>query len=142
MRARVTDPGAIANKFISLAVGVVFISAGAAIAAPSLMWMVSGTSVHPIEQVIAGLDCDAMRTALALEAFPDESGRTFMTSLATHFPQQHERLLDQLTDTAAAGGDRDDLFLSMTASTMDFASQHISALGRTGAEGFDNRRAS
>lgn len=137
VRTRVTNPGAIDNKFIGLAVGVVFLSAGAAIAAPSLLSMVSGASVRPIEQVIAGLDRDAMRTALALEAFPDESGRAFMTSLATHFPQQHDRLLDQLADTAAAGGDRDDLFLSMNAWTMGFAPQHIGALGRTGAEGFD-----
>lgn len=137
LRTCVTNPGAIDSKFIGLAVDIVLLSAGAAIAAPSPMSMVSGASVRPIKQVIVGLDHDAMRTALALEAFPDESGRAFMTSLATHFPQQHERLLDQLTDTAAAGGDRDDLFLSMTAWTMGFAPQHISALGRTGAEGFD-----
>lgn len=137
VRTRVANPGAVDNKFIGLAVGVVFLSAGAAIAAPSLMSMVGGVSVRPIEQVIAGLDRDAMRSALAQEAFPDDSGRAFMTSLATHFPQQHGRLLDQLADTAAAGGDRDDLFLSMNAWTMGFAPQNISALGRTGAEGFD-----
>ena len=137
VRTRVANPGAIDNKFIALAAGVVFLSAGAAIAAPSLMSIVGGASVRPIEQVIAGLDRNAMRSALAHEAFPDDSGRAFMTSLATHFPQQHGRLLDQLADTAAAGGDRDDLFLSMNAWTMGFAPQNISALGRTGAEGFD-----
>lgn len=137
VRTRVSNPGGIDNKFIGLAVGVVFLSAGAAIAAPSLMSMVGGASVRPIEHVIAGLDRNAMRSALAHEAFPDDSGRAFMTSLATHFPQQHGRLLDQLADTAAAGGDRDDLFLSMNAWTMGFAPQHISALSRTGAEGFD-----
>lgn len=137
VRTRVANPGGMDRKFIGLAAGVVFLSAGAAIAAPSLLSMVGGANVRPIEQVIAGLDRDAMRTALAHEAFPDESGRAFMASLATHFPQQHGRLLDQLADTAAAGGDRDDLFMSMNAWTIGFAPQHISALGRTGAEGFD-----
>jgi len=137
VRTRIANPDAMDNKFIGLAAGVIFLSAGAAIAAPSLMSMVGGASVRPIEQVIAGLDRDAMRKALAQEAFPDNSGRAFMTSLATHFPEQHDRLLDQLADTAAAGGDRDDLFLSMNAWTIGFAPQNISALGRTGAEGFD-----
>lgn len=94
VRTRVANPGGMDRKFIGLAAGVVFLSAGAAIAAPSLLSMVGGANVRPIEQVIAGLDRDAMRTALAHEAFPDESGRAFMTSLATHFPQQHGRLLD------------------------------------------------
>lgn len=137
VRTRVTNPGAVDRKFIGIAIGVVFLSAGAAIAAPSLMSMVSGASVRPIEQVIAGLDRDAARQALALEAFPDDSGRAFMTSLAANFPQQHDRLLDRLADAASAGGDRDELVMAMNAWTMDFAPQQISALGRTGAEGFD-----
>lgn len=137
VRTRVVNHGAMDRKFIGIAVGVVFLSAGAAIAAPSLMSMVSGANVRPIEQVIAGLDRDAVRQALAREAFPDDSGRAFMTSLATNFPQQHDRLLDSLADAASAGGDRDDLFMAMNAWTMGFAPEHISALGRTGAEGFD-----
>ena len=137
VRTRVTNPGAMDRKFIGLAAGVVFLSAGAAIAAPSLMSMMSGASVRPIEQVIAGLDRNAVRQALALEAFPDESGRAFMTSLATNFPLEHDRLLDRLADAASAGGDRDGLFMVMNAWTMGFAPEHISALGRTGAEGFD-----
>ena len=49
VRTRVANPGAMDRKFIGLAVGVVFLSAGAAIAAPSLMSMMSGASVRPIE---------------------------------------------------------------------------------------------
>jgi hypothetical protein len=137
VRTRVTNPGAIDRKFIGIAAGVVVLSAGAAIAAPSLMSIVGVNSVRPIEQVIAGLDRNEMRAALALEAFPDESGRAFMTSLATHFPNQHGRLLDQLADAAAAGGDRDALFAATNAWSMSFAPEQLQALSRTGAEGFD-----
>jgi hypothetical protein len=137
VRTRVTNPGAIDRKFIGIAAGVVILSAGAAIAAPSLMSMVGGHNVRPIEQVIAGLDRDGMRAALAHEAFPDDSGRAFMTSLATHFPNQHGRLLDKLADTAAAGGSRDALFSTVNAWSMEFAPGQLEALGRTGAEGFD-----
>lgn len=137
VRTRVANPGAIDRKFIGLAAGVVVLSAGGAIAAPSLILMIGGTPARPIEQVIAGLDRSGVRDALAREAFPDDAGRAFMTSLAAHFPQQHDRLLDQLADAASAGADRDGLFLAMNAWTMEFAPGQLAALGRTGAEGFD-----
>ena len=137
VRTRVANSGGMDGKFIGLAIGVVVVSAGGAIAAPSLMSMMGGAPVRPIEQVIAGLDRKEMRTALAHEAFPDDSGRAFMTKLATNFPQQHGRLLDALADAAAAGGDRNDLFLATNAWTMSFGPQQLNAIGRTGAEGFD-----
>ena len=60
-----------------------------------------------------------------------------MTSLAANFPREHSRLLDTLADTAMAGGDRDDLYSSLNAWSFNFVPAHMSAIGRTGARGFD-----
>lgn len=136
VRTVVSNPGGIDHKFIALAVGVVVLSAGAAIAAPSLLSAFGG-GVRPIEDVIAGLDRQQVRTALALEAFPDPDGKAMMTSLATHYPQAHGKLLDALADSAMSGGDRDDLYLALNGWTMDFAVDVLPAVGRSGAEGFD-----
>ena len=136
VRTVVANPGGMDHKFIALAAGVVIFSAGAAIAAPSLLSVFS-SGVRPIEEVVAGLDLQQARTALALEAFPDEDGKAFMTSLATHFPKAHGALLDTLADSAMAGGDRDDLYLALNSWTANFAVDALPAVGRTGAEGFD-----
>lgn len=137
VRARMTTASTIDSKFLGIAAGVVVLSAGGAIAAPSLMSMVGGPAVRPIEQVIAGLDRNELRLALSREAFPDSDGQAFMTSLATHFPQQHGRLLDKLADTATAGGSRDALFSTVNAWSMEFGPDQLAAISRTGAEGFD-----
>lgn len=136
VRTRVTNPGQVDRNFIFLAAGVVVVSAAAAVALPSLFSVFTG-GVRPISEVIAGLDRPAVRNALAQEAFPDADGRAFMTSLAANFPADHGRLLDTLADSAMAGGDRDDLYAAMNAWGMDFAPGQLKALGRTGAEGFD-----
>jgi hypothetical protein len=136
VRTRVANHGDIDRKFIGVAIGVVVLSAGGAIAAPSLFGAFTG-GIRPIEQVIAGLDRSGMEQALAVEAFPDGSGNAFMTSLAANFPEEHGRLLDRLTDAAAAGGDRDDLFAAMNAWSMDFVVKQLPAVSRSGAEGFD-----
>lgn len=136
IRTRVANPGAIDHKFIALAAGVVVLAAGGAIALPSLGSVFSG-GVRPIEQVIAGLDRNGARTALAAEAFPDADGRAFMTSLAANFPREHGRLLDTLADNAMAGGDRDDLYHSLNTWAITFVPGQMPAIGRTGARGFD-----
>lgn len=136
VRTRVANPGDIDHKFIALAAGVVVLAAGAAIALPSVA-SVFGGGVRPIKEVIAGLDRNAARNVLALEAFPDSDGKAFMTSLAANFPREHGRLLDLLTDTAIAGGDRDALYLSMNGWAMNFVSGQMANVGRTGAHGFD-----
>ncbi len=137
IRTRVANSGDLDAKFIALAVGVVVLSAGAAIAAPSLLSLVAGPHVRPIGQVIAGLDREGVKDALVREAFPDEAGRTFMTSLAASFPDQHARLVDHLADAAIAGHDRDGLLLAMSAWSGEFAGGQMQAISRTGAEGFD-----
>lgn len=137
VRTRMTTSATIDRKFIGLAAGVVVLSAGGAIAAPSLITMVGSPTVRPIEQVIAGLDRNELRLALAREAFPDADGQAFMASLANHFPQQHGRLLDKLADTATAGGSRDALFSTVNAWSMEFGPDQLAAISRTGAEGFD-----
>jgi hypothetical protein len=136
VRTRVTNAGGMDHKFIALAAGVVVLSAGAAIAAPSLMSAISG-GARPIKEVVAGLDRQQTRSALASEAFPDEDGKVFMTSLATHYPKEHGRLLDALADSAMAGGERDELYLAVNAWSMNFAVDALPAVSRSGAEGFD-----
>jgi len=126
--------------FAALALGVVVVSAGGAMAAPSaLSWVgsFSSPSVRPIETVVAGLDRDAAKTALAAEAFPDKHGRAFMSALADKFPEDHDRLLGNLADTALRGGDRNDLNLAVNKWLVDFGPRNLSAIGRTGAKGFD-----
>jgi hypothetical protein len=136
VRTRVANHGDIDRNFIGIAIGVVVLSAGGAIAAPALFGSFA-PGIRPIEQVIAGLDRNEVEQALAVEAFPDASGKAFMTSLAANFPEDHGRLLDRLADAATAGGDRDDLFAAMNAWSMDFAVTQMPAVSRSGAEGFD-----
>ncbi len=136
VRTRVSNPGDIDRKFIALAIGVVVLAAGAAIAVPSALSALGG-NVRPIEQVIAGLDRAGARTALAAEAFPDADGQAFMTTLAANFPREHGRLLDTLADTAMSGGDRDALYISLNAWSLNFVPAQMSAIGRTGSRGFD-----
>lgn len=136
VRTRVTNPGGMDHKFIALAAGVVILSAGAAIGAPSLLSAFSG-GMRPIKEVVAGLDRQQARNALALEAFPDADGAAFMTSLATHYPKSHGRLLDALADSAMAGGGRDELYLAVGAWSMNFGTEVLPAVSRSGAEGFD-----
>lgn len=126
--------------FAALALGVVVVSAGGAMAAPSILSWVGGfstPSVRPIETVVAGLDRDAAKAALAAEAFPDKHGSAFMTALADKFPDDHDRLLGSLADAAMRGGDRDELNLAVNTWLIDFGPRNLSALGRTGSKGFD-----
>ena len=136
IRTVVANPDNIDRKFIALAAGVVVLAGSAAFALPSLVTVLGG-NVRPIEQVIAGLDRNQARTALAAEAFPDADGHAFMTSLAVNFPREHGRLLDTLADHAMAGGDRDDLYTSLNAWSLTFVPAQMPAIGRTGARGFD-----
>jgi len=127
--------------FAALALGVVVISAGGAIAAPSVMSMFSGGissgAVRPIPTVIAGLTRDQAKAALANEAFPDKQGAAFMHTLAAKFPEEHDLLTGMLADTAMRGGNRDALMLDVNKWGMQFAVQNMPAIGRTGAKGFD-----
>ena len=126
--------------FIALALGVVAVSAAGAFAAPSIISFVSSlgsTSVRPIATVVAGLDRDRAKAALAKEAFPDKLGSAFMSGLAANFPQEHDLLLGHLADAALQGGDRDALMLAVNEWTMQFTVANLPALGRTGASGFD-----
>ncbi len=136
VRTVVSNPGGIDHKFIALAAGVVILSAGAAIAAPSLL-SVFGPGVRPIKEVVAGLDRQQARAALALEAFPDADGKAMMTSLATHYPQAHGKLLDALADSAMSGAERDELYVALNLWNADFAVDLMPAVSRTGADGFD-----
>jgi hypothetical protein len=132
--------GGLDMGFIALALGVVVLSAGGAIAAPSLMSMLSGfasTAVRPIPTVVAGLNHDQAKAALATEAFPDKQGAAFMHTLAAKFPEDHDRLLVALADTAMGGGDRDAMMLDLNRWGLEFAIQNMPAIGRTGAKGFD-----
>ena len=133
--------GSLDMGFIALALGVVVISAGGAIAAPSVMSVFSGgfasTAVRPIPTVIAGLDRDQAKAVLAREAFPDKPGAAFMQTLAAHFPNEHDRLVGVLADTAMRGGDRDAMVLDLNKWGVEFAIQNMPAIGRTGAKGFD-----
>ncbi|MEQ1609117.1 MAG: hypothetical protein ABL956_09150 [Hyphomonadaceae bacterium] len=133
---KVSNPGSIDKSFIALAAGVVIVSAGAAIAAPSVLDMF-GTQVRPLEAVVAGLDRTHAKAALAREAFPDGEGRAFMTSLHVNFPADHDHLLNLLADEAMTGGDRDDLLKKVGKWSAEFVMPNLAAIGRTGADGFD-----
>ena len=137
---KVANPGGIDKGFIALALGVVVLSAGAALAAPAVFDMFGGSiPVRPLNVVVAGLDRDQAKTALAREAFPDGEGHAFMTSLANGFPADHDQLLGLLADEALKpGADRDDLVEAVSAWSVQFATPHIEAIGRTGADGFDD----
>lgn len=135
-RMKVAGAGGIGTGFIALAVGVVFLSAGAAVAAPAV-FEIFGAQVRPIETVVAGLDRTQAKVALAREAFPDGEGRAFMSALQAHFPKDHDRLLGVLADEALDGGDRDDLIEELNLWSVEFVPPILPAIGRTGAEGFD-----
>ncbi|HEY1154138.1 MAG TPA: hypothetical protein VGE73_09820 [Pseudolabrys sp.] len=122
--------------FLALAAGVVLVSGGAALAAPSVLDMF-GNQVRPIEQVIAGLDRSQAKVALAREAFPDTEGRAFMSALQTSFPSDHDRLTTILADNALSGGDRTALVEAFNEWSVDFVLPNMVAISRTGAEGFD-----
>jgi hypothetical protein len=124
-------------RFMALAVGVVAIAAGGAMAAPSLLSMFSSKPVRPIEVVVAGLDRDQAKAALAAEALPDKEGAAFMTALHKHYPDSHDRLLGQMADAAIRGGDRDSMSREVNEWLVEFAPQNVAALGRTGSKGFD-----
>ncbi len=136
-RVKSADPGVLDKGFIALALGVVVVSAGGTIAAPSVMSMLSGQKVRPIAEIVAGLDRDHAKAALAQEAFPDAEGRAFMTALATNFPDDHDRLVGHLADLALTGADRDDFIKTYSEWTLEFAMPNFGAMGRSGAEGFD-----
>jgi len=133
---RVRNPGGIDKSFIALAAGVVFVSAGATLAAPSVLDMF-GAQVRPIKTIVAGLDRTQAKAALAREAFPDGEGRAFMTSLHVNFPADHDHLLNLLADEAMNGGDRDDLLKEVGKWSTEFVMPNLAAIGRTGADGFD-----
>jgi hypothetical protein len=97
----------------------------------------STAAVRPIPTVIAGLDRGQAKAALAKEAFPDKQGAAFMQALAASFPEDHDRLVGQLADTAMSGGDRDAMMLDLNKWGVEFAVQNMPAIGRTGAKGFD-----
>ena len=138
VRTRVANHGGLDKGFISLAAGVVVLSAGAAIAAPSVFSIFGGASLRPIAEIVAGLDRNEIKVALAAEAFPDEHGRAFMQLLATNFPDSHNRLLGTLADAAAMDADRDDLVLATNMWGLEFIPANLEYVGRTGAEGFDS----
>jgi hypothetical protein len=138
--AKASKSGSLDAGFIALTLGVVAISAGGAFAAPSIMsWAGSFSSapVRPIPTVIAGLDRNAVKAALAKEAFPDKQGRAFMASIAGKFPEDHDALLSKLADSAMKGADRDGLVLAMNEWSFGFTTGHLDAIGRTGANGFN-----
>lgn len=137
VRTRVAGGGGIDKGFIALAAGVVVLSAGAAIAAPSVFGALSSGQVKSISELVAGLDRKQMKAVLANEAFPDAEGRAFLASLKQNFPESHNRLLDSMVTIAETGGDRDDMVMGLTQWGMEFAPSNLEYIGRTGAEGFD-----
>lgn len=136
VRTAVANPGGIDKGFIALAVGVVLVSGGAALAAPSVLDMF-GSQVRPIEQIVAGLDRTHAKAALAREAFPDNEGRALMSALQKDFPADHDKLTTVLADAALSGGDRQALINAFNDWSVDFIVPNMPAVSRTGAEGFD-----
>lgn len=129
------------KAFIALVFGVVVVAGGGAMAVPPVFsWVQAGlfsAGARPIDKVVAGLDLAAAKAALAKEAFPDDAGRGFMSALASKFPGEHEVLLGKLADAAMQGADREGLMMVVGEWTTDFAPRNLSAIGRTGTEGFD-----
>lgn len=139
VRTKAANSAGIDKNFIALALGVVIVSAGGAIAAPSVLEMFNGDiPLRPLNEVVVNLNHDQAKAALAREAFPDGEGRAFMNALAVSFPAEHNKLLDTLADEALKpGADRDDLITAATDWSSRFAPAHLQAIGRTGADGFD-----
>lgn len=137
VRTKVASQGGIDKGFIAVALGVVMLSAGAALAAPSVLSLFGAPPPRPIETVIAGLSRDEIKTALAQEAFPDEEGRAFMAALAQHYPSSYTKLLGDLADAAEDGADRDGLVFKVNLWGTQFGASHLDDLSRSGPEGFD-----
>jgi hypothetical protein len=135
LRMSVANPGGFDMRFAVMAIGVMAIAAGGAFAVS----MIGGSSikVRPVAEIVTGLNRDQVKTALSLEALPDKNGQVFMATLLKGFPSEHDKLLDQMTDTAMRGGDRNTLAIDVNEWLMPFAMQNMSNLGRTGAAGFD-----
>ncbi len=133
----VASSGGLDLKFVMLAVGVVILSAGGAMAAPSLLSMLSPHHARSIEQIAALGDREQIKAALATDAFPDRQGQAFMASLHKHYPDEHDRLLGRMADMTSKGSGRDQLALVTNLWLADFVPQALPALGRTGAQGFD-----
>lgn len=135
MRLTVANPGAFDMRFAVLAVGVTAIAGAGAL----IVSMIGSAIVppRPVAQVVAGLDHDHAKVALAKEALPDSHGQLFMATLKARFPSEHDKLLGQMADTALAGGDRNSLAIDVNEWLAPFAVQNISNLGRTGSAGFD-----
>jgi hypothetical protein len=138
VRTRVAGDGGIDKGFIALAAGVVVLSAGAAIAAPSVFGALNSGQVKSIAELVMGLDRGQMKAVLATEAFPDAEGRAFLAALKQNFPESHNRLLEGMVNIANTGGDRDDMVMGLTQWGMEFAPSNLEYIGRTGAEGFDS----
>jgi len=127
--------GGLDLRFAVLAVGVMAIAAAGAFG----ISMIGGSSikVRPVAEIVTGLTRDQVKAALALEALPDKHGQVFMATLQKNFPSEHGKLLDQMTETAMRGGDRNTLAIDVNEWLMPFAMANMSNLGRTGAAGFD-----
>ncbi len=137
VRTRVTNNGGIDKGFIAIAAGVVILSAGGAIAAPSVLTLLDAGKPRTVAELVKGLGRDEIKAVLATEAFPDAEGRAFLQSLAANFPESYNRLLGQMANTARTGGERDALMRDVAQWNIDFAPTNFEYLGRTGAEGFD-----
>ncbi len=139
--AKAAAKGGAETTFIALVIGVVLLAGGGAFFAPSVMsWALASFGsepVRPIADVVAGLSRDDAKAALAKGAFPDHPSRAFLTRLASEFPSDHDALLSNLADRAIGGADRDALIMDVNIWTADFAMKNLPAIGRTGAQGFD-----
>jgi hypothetical protein len=131
----VANPGGFDVRFAAMAVGVMAIAAAGAFGVS----MIGGSSikVRPVAEIVTGLTRDQVKAALALEALPDKHGQVFMATLKASFPSEHDKLLDQMSETAMRGGDRNTLAIDVNEWLMPFAMQNMSNLGRTGSAGFD-----
>jgi hypothetical protein len=135
LRMSVANPGGFDIRFAVLAVGVMAVAAAGALSVS----MIGGAfkPTRPIAEIVAGLNVDQVKGALAVEALPDKHGQVFMATLQKHFPSEHDKLLGQMAETAMRGGDRNSLAIDVNEWLGPFAMQNISNLGRTGAAGFD-----
>lgn len=129
-------------RFLAMILGVVALAGGAAFAAPSMLsfgksGVLISEAARPLDQVMAGLNREQAKKALATQAFPDKAGREFMTALATQFPDEHQKLLGVLADAAMSGSDRLELMQAAARWTIDFVRRNGDAIGRSGAQGFD-----
>jgi hypothetical protein len=134
VRMSVANPGGFDLRFAVLAVGVMAIAAAGAL---GITMIGGGVKVRPVAEIVAGLNRDQLKAALAVEALPDKQGQVFMATLQKHFPSEHDKLLGLMADTAMRGGDRNSLAIEVNEWLFPFTMQNMSNLGRTGAAGFD-----